>query len=288
MKNNLLMAIIYAILLTTGHSLEYSRQPAGNIYGARSAWISATTIQIGVGHGENTGIYWEISPTDPLNTTGYSLTNLTATPKGAIHYLYIDRTNSPFPAIIIKNSTTPPIWSENLLGWYSGIDRCIGAVWVNAAGEIEEFICPNDQTYLITPNKSINFSLAIPTTYDAWTLLDIAPYSPVNASEIAARISSYATSVNWTTCRVGIRAENRVFDHVNDGVVRVRIENWLPFKRGIAKKLEWMAYSTQSSGALTDVGYLQVSLHGYRLEAIPKPCNEFGMVFVWCSNAPFI
>jgi hypothetical protein len=247
---------LLAAVVTAASAFEFNRQPAGLIKGARQSYVSGTAIKIGVGYGEIMGSYWEITPTDPLVTTGFTLTGLTATASGVVHYLYIDRTNSSLPNVSLRNSTTAPVWSDDFMGWYDGVDRCIGALWVLANGNISDFYCPDDSTYEI-PSIVFIQSGGVPASYSAgiWTSFDVSPYTPANVSKLRFAVEGWATSGTWSYCTMGFRwgrlPSGNVFGNVQASGVRNKMaHNWFPLPRGESRVVQWMAYASSSTGQI--------------------------------------
>lgn len=246
------------ILCTSLTAADYNRVPAGQLKGARPSWSSTSSIKIGVGYGEVSGSYWEIGATDPLATTGYTLTGLTSTANGVVHYLYIDRANSSFPDVAIRNSTTAPVWSDSFMGWYDGADRCIAAVWINPNGTIADFYCSADDTYAYVAKT---FSPGSPATgVEAWSNVDLSAYVPANSHEISVGLSLVGS---WSFSKAGLwagganSAGNVEYEH---GTTKAFVNTWLLLDRGHSKIVKWMANCSSTSGTVT------LFIRGYRLE----------------------
>lgn len=259
MKTLIRLFIAIGVLSTGLTAADYNRVPAGQIKGARLAYVSTNSIKIGVGYGEVSGSYWEIGPTDTLVTTGYTLTGLSATTNGVFHYIYIDRANSSFPEVAIRNSTTAPAWSDSFMGWYDGADRCIGAVWIKADGNIRDFLCSDDETYYVNQLLLLTAS-SVSTTTNVFSTLDINPYSPVNASSVYFSIEAFGS---WTRCTVQIAREATVLPYSNvqeSGVTNCRAADWVAFERGADRKIRWSAFGSSASGTMRRF------VEGYRIE----------------------
>ena len=239
---------------TTASAFQFNRTPAGLIKGARLERVSDTAIKIGVGYGDILGSYWEIPSDDVVVTNGYTLTGLTTTTAGIYHYIYIDRANSSLPFIAITNSTNAPNWSNDFMGWYSGQDRCIGAVWVKPDGKIQLFYCSDDETYVWS--ETIFFSPGSPSTTAVWNTTNLSPYVPANTYEIRAGLSMWGA---WTFTQVGLKATGGDPIYEN-GVTQSTIIGYLPFSRGAAKNCQWLATASSTTGNV------QLSVRGYRLE----------------------
>lgn len=66
------------------------------------------------------------------SATTHDLTGLAA---GAdFHYIYVDYSASTSSVPVFIDGTTEPAFSDSLGGWYSGSDRCIGAVYSESGG----------------------------------------------------------------------------------------------------------------------------------------------------------
>lgn len=221
---------------------------------------------MGVGYGDEMGSYWEVAPTDTIVTTGYTLTSLPTSANGVFEYIYIDTANSSLPSVAIKNSTTAPAWSDSFMGWYDGINRCIGVVWITPAGTISPFVCPDDETYLGGAGTILS-SISTSTTYPVWNAVDCTAYVPVNAYELRLELNNYwnGTGTAWTFYKMGIQSNNGgayTSNHTGttkfeDGAVGATIQDWFAFSRGSAKKLTYVSWgpSTAGIGSLIRMGY---------------------------------
>lgn len=241
-------------------SAIYNKHPAGAIKGARMEWVSDTSIRLSVGYGDNGGAYWEIGPNDPLLDVGYTLSGLPTSSNGLFAYIYIDSENSLFPNIVLRHATSSPTWSDTYFGWYSGNDRCIGAVWVGSDGKIASFLCSDDETYYYV-GPTFMPSGQVATTYPVWTNLDCSNYAPVNASELKLEMALAwnGSGTRWAYCRSAISAGSGTILW-EDGVYRAVNAGWLPFARNSSKTVSWLAYAQSSSGTV------DVKIRGYRLE----------------------
>lgn len=87
------------------------------------------------------------------------------------HYLYIDDSalsGATITAARLLNSTTAPTWSATELGWYNSNDRCIGAFYVDSAGDLEDFHHVNNR--IVWENDQTIFS-SLTSSYAAKTFL---------------------------------------------------------------------------------------------------------------------
>lgn len=238
----------------TAFAFEFNRIPAGQIQGVRLSWVSASSIKLGVGYGEVMGSYWEITPTNSLVTTGYTLTGLTTSTNGVFHYIYIDRLNSSLPDVTIKNSATAPTWSDDFMGWYNGPDRCIGVVWVNPAGNVTNFYCPDDVTYQWYVREVVAGGTV--TTAETWNSLNLTAFVPANVTHASVLVSLYyASGTAWTNCRAGLAVTGfkGQTERYDGGVNKAAVGEWLPFARAGSRSIDWLAMATQS-GSTASVG----------------------------------
>lgn len=248
-------------LCATASAFEFNRQPAGLIKGARLSYVSSSAIKVGVGYGEIMGSYWEITATDVLNTTGYTLTGLAPTANGVFHYIYIDRANSSLPNVTLTNSTTAPAWSDDFMGWYNGSDRCIGVVRVGAAGAIKQFFCPDDESYVWGSAVSLATVASVSTVWNVWTAFDLTNFSPVNTRELRLSMAAWdnANPFAWKFVRVGCKAGSSV-ELYGDGVFQAASDGWHSFVRGMARQCSYLTWATNSNGQAV------LSLFGYKIE----------------------
>lgn len=242
-------------------AFEYVRKPAGLIKGARLEYVSSSSIKIGVGYGENMGSCWEIGPTDTLNVSGYTLSGLSSSASGIVHYIYIDRASSSFPNIAIRNSTSSPTWSSDFLGWYSGSDRCVAAVWVNSSGSVVSFTCPEDDLYQVNVGVVTSASNSISTTTPVWTSLDCSSRLPVNASSARIMAAVWWTSgVKWDWCQVGFISNGAGGSARENGVSNAAVFDYGTFPRGAAKTIQYLTH------APTNLGTLEVYITAFKIE----------------------
>lgn len=254
-RNIIAMGLLSGFLSSVGLASDYNRVPAGTIKGVRFEYLSTSAIKIGVGYGEVMGSYWEVGPTAAIVTTGFTLSGLTASSIGVIQYIYIDRLNSSFPSVTVRNSTTAPQWSDDFMGWYDGSDRCIGVVWIDSNGSIRSFYCPNDNTTLFAIGVALP-NATISTTSQVWNLLDISGYAPVNAQEVRFHL---AMNGSWSHVNAGLMPEfgTTIYEA---GVQTANVWGYMEYSRSMAKKIKYMAYATSTSGTAVP------SVRGYRIE----------------------
>lgn len=262
MRKALLLVLAIA-LCGMAQAFEFNRMPAGMINGAGLVYSSSTTIKLGVGYGEVMGSYWEIGATDSLVTAGYTLTGLSASTDGVLQYIYVDRVNSSFPSVTLKNSTTAPTWSNDFMGWYNSADRCIGVVRILPNGSIAAFYCPEDDSY-IWESDGVNLTQTLPSNYGVWSTLGIGTYVPANARAALVAVDTYTTTAAWAACRVGVSDEYAT-QFIADGVTRARVDAYIPFKRGGSKNIKWMAYGHLSNNSISTSGNLAVRIGGYKI-----------------------
>jgi len=98
----------------------------GYLVRSKFTYVDANTITVGPGQYDVSGTLAKITST--LTTTAHGGTG------ADIMYLYIDYSSIPGDGVLLQSdliwSTTAPTWSDSLLGWYNGDDRCIFAVVV--------------------------------------------------------------------------------------------------------------------------------------------------------------
>lgn len=262
MKTILSYCALAVVFCSSMFGFEFNRTPAGLIKGARLKYTSSNTIQIGVGFGDTMGSYWEIVATDTLVTTGYTLTGLTTTANGVVHYIYIDRTNSSLPNVVIRNSTTAPIWSDDFMGWYDNADRCIGAVWVKADGTINPFLCPDDETYVFpivgsSPNWIVLPAGSASTVTQVWSTRDITSYTAANIKEVTLQLACNNSSWTWVTAGLAEEFGNERYE---DGIRSATALSQLRYERNASRKYRWMAAASSTSGSVL------MQIVGYRIE----------------------
>lgn len=261
MKRLFVSFVLAALCCSSAFAFEFNRMPAGLIKGARLSRVSDTAIKIGVGYGENMGSYWELTATDTLNTTGYTLTGLTTTTNGVVHYIYIDRNNSSFPNVTITNSTTAPSWSDDFMGWYNANNRCIGAVWIKANGTIIDFTCPQDDTYTYD-SGAIATGVSPTTSYGVWTTVNVSGYLPTN---IYAMRANYGVNFSWSGTMwaystAQVKRTGETLGLREDGTVGTLATGWLDFPRGASKQLDFMAWAQSTNG------FTLFAVMGYKIE----------------------
>lgn len=255
---------LFCVLLANvgGLAATFNHPPAGLIKGARIAYSSSSAIVCGVGYGDIGGVYWEITGSDPLVTTGYTLTGLGTSSNGVFQYIYIDGTNSVLPYVTLKNSTTAPSWNTTSIGWYNGVDRCIAAVRITAAGAIANFNCPEDDTYQVFIGTVLSTSNAISTTYPVWTTFDCTNYLPANASYGRITASAWWTSgTKWASCQTAIQPNSsQSYANWANGVANVTAQEWSCFPRGVTKSIQYLTFAPTANGTF------ELYITGYRIE----------------------
>lgn len=249
----------YIVLSVLAFAGSFRNEAAGTIRGARLGFLSETAITIGVGYGEVSGKYWEIRADDPLVSTGYNISDLTSSSNGMIQYLYIDGVNSPLPDVVIRNSSMAPSWSNTLMGWYNGVDRCIGAVWINANGTIMSFSCSDDTTYLVNINLLLQTT---PATANIWSPFDFSNYSPKNSTALKIAGATWRSGgSNWIDCTIAVWADTPGAQPVwGHGSNRANVEDWFEFTRGARRSGQYSGYATTNSGVVS------LFLLGYKIE----------------------
>ncbi len=256
----ILWVFLFSALCTIGFGFEFNRMPAGTIAGVRPSYVSGSVVKVSVGYGETMGSYWEITSADSLVITGYTLTGLSATANGVFHYLYIDRANSSFPGVVLKNSTTAPIWSSDFMGWYNGSDRCIGAVWVLASGVVGSFICTDETTYYSPHIQVVNGAPSSATwNWSSYSTFNAAAYLPVNMR--AVRLNCLVLG-SFSFCRLRVTpSENQSNMMEFAGSSIALLNGWIEVSRGFGGSFYWYAQSSSASSNSTSI-----AVTGYKIE----------------------
>jgi len=156
----------------------------GYITGCYVEFNNVTSVTVTAGEGVCNGNFFAVT-----NDTAHYMTSL-ATAQD-YHYICIDDSASTYPTPIFIDSTTEPIWSDAKLGFYSGDDRCIGAVLSsNGVSHVAKFqtfgtgrIMFNDVSLICANNHNPNGGWQAPNTTATSAVL------PVNA--VSAHILAY-------------------------------------------------------------------------------------------------
>ncbi len=246
---------IIAAICTVVSGADFNRAPAGLIKGVELEYVDANKISLKTGYGESYGIYWEVTSTDAL-TTSYQLTSLTGNGEKFL-YIYVDYSESAFPSIALIDSATPPVWNEDYLGFYNGLDRCIGFVWVLANETIYPFRMTQDGVY--------NFSTAlifhqntISSLSSAFQLFNFDAYVPQNISQVNTHISLWS-SQTWTWATVALEPENQNGALWSFGAKAASVSGNLQFDQTVPRKFEYVADASGTSGTL------QLGILGYQM-----------------------
>ncbi len=117
------------------------------------AWTDGDTITISPGVYHHSGtveqyLYWDSTITFEVGRPGAGGSNAgnEALGNNEWHYIYIDDSavvTNASPLLVancfLNRTTDVPAWSDAKHGWYSGLDKCIGAVRTDGSGAIWEF-----------------------------------------------------------------------------------------------------------------------------------------------------
>jgi len=170
-------------------SLNTSTHNSGMKNGFKLAYSTASAITISGGMwalngATNRHVYTASQITFTLGSAGSNplSTDLTAA-ANTIHYIYIDDTavisagSNLLTASAFINTTTAPAYSHIKIGWYSGNDRCIGAVLTDASFNILPFDVRGDNYYRYRdPNFTAEFALAnAPVAYASLNMSSTIP-----------------------------------------------------------------------------------------------------------------
>uniref|UniRef100_A0A6M3K095 Uncharacterized protein n=1 Tax=viral metagenome TaxID=1070528 RepID=A0A6M3K095_9ZZZZ len=193
-------ATVEAVLQETGAtvaSLVASTHNAGMKNGFKLGYSGTSAITISGGMWAHSGttnqhVYTTSQITFTLGAAG---SNGASSNLGAseVHYIYIDDSavvsaaTRLLTAAEFVNSTTAPAYSHAKVGWYSGSDRCIGAILTNAASQVSSFITFGKHYYrYATP--VVEFTVAASGT----------TYAALNVSSSVPRFATMSRLQVWT------------------------------------------------------------------------------------------
>ncbi len=223
------------------------------IWGNYVTYKSSTEIYLTAGSGRCNGSVWEHATETTLDLTS-------VLPVGEdFVYIYVDDSASAlnYPTATFIGSTTEPAWSNPLIGWYNGDDRCIGVVWVNSSGDIEEFQNNSSQEYLIV-DTYLKQVLTNGNPDGNWNpLTDASDYTPVNT------ISIFANATNADAGAVTIKVA--AYENTNSLIWTWMRESsavaigWISLQRGWSRDLQWL-------GASDDNNNFNVYVMGFRID----------------------
>ena len=132
-----------------------------------------------------------------------------------LHYIYISDAAvvtagvALLAATSLKNSTTPPTWSESKVGWYATNDRCIGAILTGATSTILPFDVFGGHYYRYETPITEFATAAAGTTYASLDLVSSVPKFSTRArvritSQVADSVYFFDTSSTGVTPEVHI------------------------------------------------------------------------------------
>ena len=247
-KYALIMLFLAGCGLTFATS--YVGVPKGSIYQAYVEYVDANSIQITAGYGECNGSYFEV--TEPYV---YDVNDI---PTGEdFIYIYVDDSESDYPAAAFCDSIVEPEWSNAKLGWYNGSDRCIGVVWTeDSSGEIRYFTNNSDSKY-IGEFKKVIYRGTAPTT---WQTLECTAYVPVNAKAVNFYCDNWDFD-DWAA--VGICAyeneRSRIYCHAWQDA---NVSGWVELERGASRDFKYTGQSTTQD----EPNQLNIWIFGYQIE----------------------
>lgn len=246
------------------HAAYYATRPYGEIKGTALIWVNSTTIKLAPGYGEINGNYWEVTPSDPLVTTGYALSGLTSTATGVYQYIYISSASSTLPLITLRNSTTAPTRDATKLGWYDGNDRCIGVVWILPSGALSQFLTVDEETYLCAPALIVSggpVSTTYPGSLAAMNLTSSSQYLPVNVKRARMEISC-DMGANNVLAEVHIISDDGTYlsKLPTSGYRKAIVGGWVDIARTASRNFRWFAYSSISNNSVN------IWINGYQIE----------------------
>ncbi|MCP4151721.1 MAG: hypothetical protein GY757_28515 [bacterium] len=223
----------------------------GLIRGALVTYKDSDEITVQTGYGDCNGSYWKIS-----SDMDVSLSSVLPMGEDFV-YIYIDDSASSYPTPTIIGSTAEPSWSTTEFGFYSGDDRCIGAVW---SPDSSATILPFEGT--AEGSYCYNSVIAIPAENvepnGEWNTVETTAYSPVNSTEILTRV--YGSHLNGNVHAGVIPAEG----HDSTGAVIMGYHHifqpvWVKLKRGWSRDLRWY-------GQDGDDDTFDLQIIGYKIE----------------------
>ncbi len=229
--------------------------PAGSIKNMVVKYKDTDTVTITSGYCDVSKSYFELS--EPVD---YDLASIPTDPTTEdFVYIYVDYSESLISTLTFVDTTTEPVWSDALQGWYNDNDRCIGVVWcknsemmyfnvLGRADEIEMRYGDHKTIFNNTTDVTSTF-LAIPNSED---------YTPVNA--VAARMFMANTSPAGHGSTVAVQStesvsavQNGLLGMVFYDIQHSQITDWIPL--GISRTLMYCTNPYDIRTDLRFVGY---------------------------------
>lgn len=184
----------------------------GYVQRAKFRWKDADEIYIGPGCYHHSGstrdrlVWWTSELTFQLGSGGSNAAS-DDVDDGAItwHYIFIDDSavntlaSNELTAVQFLNDTTAPTWSDTKRGWYTGNDRCIGAVLASAANEVLEFYTDGTQFFCYANYIEDYASAVIATDWSTEVTLTIPAFSTKANCMFSWTYVDAAVAVLWRT-----------------------------------------------------------------------------------------
>ena len=144
-----------------------SATSGGYIKGTDVTYKSGTEVTVTAGTGEINSNSWQLN-----NSTDLDLTDSAILPGGIpagdqFLFVYVDESASTLPTPTFRVSTTEPIFSGALQGWYDGTDRCVGIFRV-VGGAVAKFTRGHNKGQLY-PANPISLGSGIGTNGGVWS-----------------------------------------------------------------------------------------------------------------------
>jgi hypothetical protein len=250
MKKNILSVLM---ILVIGSAFVFGHDPVeGYINGAYVVYSSSSYIIVKPGNGECSGTAWEIT-----SDTSVDLSSVLPAGEDFV-YIYIDDSASSYPTPTIIGSTTEPAWSDSNLGWYNGDDRCIGVVWVNSYGNIEEFQ-NNCQLEYIAVDNAVKQVLTNGNPNSSWQTLEATAYMPVNATAVYTVCSNMDSGDRVLVLLATYETDSQQQGGRDNYGGSILTRGWLSLERGASRDLQWY-------GEDNDNNTFNVWIYGFRIE----------------------
>lgn len=250
MKKNI---IIVLMILVIGSVFGFGHDPVkGYINGAYVVYNSSSYITVKAGNGECGGSAWEIT-----SDTSVDLSSVLPAGEDFV-YIYIDDSASTYPTPTIIGSTTEPTWSDSYIGWYNGGDRCIGVVWVNSYGNIEDFQNNNRLEYLLI-DVNLKNVLENGNPNGSWQTLETTAYLPVNATAVCVYIQNSDSANSVRSIVAVLETTNDFIEARDNSGGTCGAKGWLFLERGASRDLKWYGYDNDDNSFF-------IGITGFRIE----------------------
>ncbi len=211
---------------------------------------SSTEIYVTAGSGRCNGTIWE-------NAAETTLDLSSVLPAGTdFVYIYVDDSTSSYPTPTFIGSTTEPAWSNSLIGWYNGYDRCIGAVWCDSVGDIVQFDSNSAGEYITHDILATPLTNGNPdSTYQS---LETTAYIPKIATGVYVFASNSDTGGAVSVAVSSYENNNsRVLTYGKDEALIV--VGWVPLTRNASRDLRWYGHDN-------DDNTFNIRIYGFRIE----------------------